>query len=512
MSISGASTRTFTDSTAVAGRVYYYLVRPVDSTPRNLTISTSEADSEVRILAPTNNYSFVHRWMVNQEICNSMHLPVSRGHNYRCAYTGPGETVTTSGSHYYDIGKDMLVDIAESGCPYTPAPSCTNHGCVGMGSPSGISEDEGAIYYDRSSGSCYINTDGGTTWNSYNSIVTHNAASTNNTNSALNPPIVNITQEKASAICSARSTTSATSSWTSHPAAVLPEKKEYMAYSAAPYGMSDSSITELEQGFSLNSVSRCNSTNASGIDHAFTDSEIPSSSYLFSLPGSASSEIRSLYTGSVPMGINYSTEACSSRYGVQDVYGNVAEWVKDTMSCILANNVCSATTGTALYSFDFDVGAFDIRYGFNMQTGPYNDANADSLSGVGDSPLTQWVFRDELFGAGKFSFPLAMPIYVDIESALPSSPALPYILDIGNTSGITASQLHEDGIIVNAASVLDYGSFAVGGSYLSGNLSGRYTSELIPESSSRPDVGFRCIIPIVDDNYPTDPARHLYSY
>jgi hypothetical protein len=105
-----------------------------------------------------------------------------------------------------------------------------------------------------------------------------------------------------------------------------------------------------------------------------------------------------------------------------------------------------------------------------------------------------------------------MPIYVDIESALPSSPALPYILDIGNTSGITASQLHEDGIIVNAASVLDYGSFAVGGSYLSGNLSGRYTSELIPESSSRPDVGFRCIIPIVDDNYPTDPARHLYSY
>jgi hypothetical protein len=191
---------------------------------------------------------------------------------------------------------------------------------------------------------------------------------------------------------------------------------------------------------------------------------------------------------------------------VQDVYGNVAEWVKDTMFCV-DTHVCTSTSGSLFDSSPF-------IYGFNMVSGPYNDSSADSAVGAADTPLTQWVFRDELFGAGKFSFPVAMPIHVDIgESALHDSPALPYILDIGNTSGITASQLHEDGIIVNAAEVGNgSGSFAVGGSYLSGNLSGRYTSELIPASSSRPDVGFRCIIPIVDDNYPADSARHLYSY
>ena len=60
MSITGSSTRTFTDSTAVSGTVYYYLVRPVDSTARHLTVSTPEVFSEVRIFAPKENYSFVH--------------------------------------------------------------------------------------------------------------------------------------------------------------------------------------------------------------------------------------------------------------------------------------------------------------------------------------------------------------------------------------------------------------------------------------------------------------------
>jgi hypothetical protein len=194
------------------------------------------------------------------------------------------------------------------------------------------------------------------------------------------------------------------------------------------------------------------------------------------------------------------------------------------------NASCTTLTGTALGDYNFASGTgllSTYRYAFNLLTGPFNDSNADSTVSTGDLYLTNWSYRDELYGAGKFSFPVGMPIYTDIgTSALYSvtstSPvdnaltALPYFLEIGPTSGLTTSQLHEDGLIVNAASVSSsanqYGAFAQGGSYLSGNLSGRYSSELIPDTSSRTDVGFRCYIPIVNGNYPSDSPLHPYSY
>lgn len=687
MTISDSTVRTFTDTTAVAGKVYYYLVRPVDSTTRHLSISTPEVYSEVRSLAPVENYAFVHRWMVNQEVCNSMHMTTSTAnrvdptHNYRCPYIGPGES-----SGYYDIGKDMLVDISENGCPYTAAPTCTSNGCVGIGDPTTLGVTGMAannIYYDRSAGSCYIYN--GAAWLSYNAaggaLI---AAASAKVNTALNAPLVNLVQSQAALVCTNRSSAAATAALTGvtpPPAAMsLPSKKEYIAYSAAPYGTSDSTLTDMEQGFSLNVQSRCNSSSANGIDTAFSDSSIPSTSYIFSLPGTSSSSIRSIYTGSVPWGINFSTETCSSRYGVQDVYGNIAEWVKDSMTCDTNTNTCAADAGTDLGDYDFDTSAgLGVNYGFDLITGPYNDVNADSATGSGDALLTEWIFRDELFGAGKFNFPMGMPMNVDIgtgTSPISGSTAIPFLLDIGPTAGITSGQLHEDGIVVNGAlttlisfaqattietdaiqvknranthytntsalvayaeDTADYDSYptgtvehdaylaavsadnaalaaynaafsaasassisknaistspfdvatsdlvastkalittantlvgtartyavtaqtkayltadavlqadsdtaktsgdalladsatslasanvvvsgvgglAVGGSYLSGNLAGRYTSELIPATVTREDVGFRCYIPVDKDNYPADVGRHIYSY
>lgn len=522
MTISDATVKTFTDKTAVAGKVYYYLVRPVDSSTRHLTISTPEVYSEVRVLAPTENYAFVHRWMVNQEICNSMHMTTSTTnkvdptHNYRCPYSGPGESATYPG--YYDIEKDMMVDISESGCPYSAAPKCTANGCVGIGDPtslgvSGMVADD--IYYDRSAGTCYAYD--GAAWNDYNTAVL-TAANVAKTNTALNAPLTNISKAQASAICTMRLTTAPLANLIAPPAhPSLPTKKEFIAYSASPYGMSDALITDLEQGFSLNVQSRCNSTNANGIDTAFSDSSIPSTSYIFSLPGTASSTIRSIYTGSVPFGVDASTESCSSRYGVQDVYGNVAEWVKDGMDCSDPTKICTANAGTDLGDYDFS-GSSDF-YAFDLSTGPFNDSNVATVGpDAADSYLTEWDFRDELFSAGKFNFPLGMPINVDIGSvgAFNGKAFLNYLLDIGPTNGITTNQLHEDGIIVNGTAVnagaTKKGSFAQGGSYLSGNRAGRYTSELVPDADLRSDVGFRCYIPIDKTNYPADAGRHTYSY
>lgn len=516
--------RTFTDTTAIAGKVYYYLVRPIDSN-HSFATYTPDVISEVRVLAPVENYAFVHRWIVNQEVCNSMHMTttttnkVDPTHNYRCPYSGPGESTVTPG--FYDIEKDMLVDISESGCPYSSAPKCSSSGCIGIGAPatltlSGMLAND--VYYDRSAGGCYIYD--GAAWVGYNAAsAVQIAAASVKSNTALNAPLVNISEAQANLVCTNRSSASATANLTgviSTPQ--LPTKKEYVAYSSAPVGMSDAVITDIEQGPSLNLQSRCNSLSANGLETSYTDSTIPSSSFLYSLPGTASSGIRSLYTGSIPWGSDMGTEACSSRYGIQDVYGNVAEWVKDKMTCNGAPSafVCKTNAGTSLGDYNFGGGA---KYGFDFVTGPYSDANGDSIAGAGDAFLTNWIFRDRLFTAGKFSFPVGMPININIGTSLPTSPSLPYLLDIGPTAGITNNQLHEDGITINGAAVnnaatnpTQTGSFAQGGSYLSGNLSGRYSSELVPDSVVRSDIGFRCYIPVDKTNFPADTARHNYPY
>lgn len=115
---------------------------------------------------------------------------------------------------------------------------------------------------------------------------------------------------------------------------------------------------------------------------------------------------------------------------------------------------------------------------------------------------------------------MGMPMYDGIAStALSTSPAIPFLLQINYTAGITKEQLHEDGIIVNGANVNDIvsnptqtGSFAQGGSYLSGNRAGRFSSELVPDSQVRPDIGFRCYFPIDPTNIPADTGFHSYSY
>jgi hypothetical protein len=531
MTIPNASTMTFTDTTAIAGKIYYYEVRPVDNSHK-LPTYTPEVFSEVRVLAPTPNYSFVHRWMVNQEICNSMHMTTSTSnkvdpsHNYRCPYNGPGEG-TGANAGFYDIGKDMLVDISESGCPYSSAPACDAvNGCTGIGSPDTVvSAAANKVYYDRSTGSCYINTSvgTGTSWSDFNTYGTPTVAIANLTNTALNAPLVKVTQPEAVAVCGKREIGTTYSNVLTGASPVgatnklsLPSKIEYMGYSAFPLGVSDSTITDNEQGFSLNAQSRCNSSNANGLSTYYTDSEVPSTSFSYTLPGTASSNIRSLYTGSVPWASSYGTETCSSRYGIQDTTGNVAEWVKDQMTCTSNNKNCTSVAGTQLGDYKFKQSApAGNPYAFDNLIGPFNDSDGNGPS-VSDLFLDKWILRDQLYNASLFSFPIAMPMNATIKTdpTLKVEPAIPYILKIGLTAGITTSQLHEDDFTVNAdqvyASASQTGSFAQGGSYLSGTGAGRYSSELIPLENSRPDVGFRCYFPIVPANYPTD-SFHPYT-
>lgn len=594
MSVANPTARKFVDTTAIAGKVYFYTVRPVDNTIRKMATYTPELYSEVRVLAPPENYSFVHRWTINQEICNSMNMTTSTAnkvdstHNYRCPYTGPGETII-AGVHYYDYGKDLLVDISESGCPYSDATvlGCGSNGCIGMGAPTSTVID-GTVYYDRSSGICSVRTAGA--WIRYNGT-----QAILNSNSALNPALTNITALEAGLSCQNRLAPALPVPGEAVLSTVsLPEKKDFMAYSAHPIGMTDSAISNLEQGFSLDAISGCNGSNASGLI-GYTDSTIPSSSYMYSLAGSASSTIRSVITGSVVLDrIFASTQSCLSRSGIQDVYGNVAEWVRDGMTCTSTGSAsadpytCMAETGltkTAMGSYNFGTVNTSIlpatsvapgTYGFDGVTGPFYDKNStivgpDSLDGF----MTEWNYVDRLFNAGNFSFPLGLPINTEISTRITPAPTAT-LLDVG--AGITSTQLHSDGIIVNGDNLVystgtasqsatttitgvgtswtaamvggDFvyadgtsagkvisvvsttsltvdaafvftkpsqgytisapGHFAVGGSYLSGLRSGRYTMELVPDTNNtRKDIGFRCVIPV--SSYGPD-TIHTYPY
>lgn len=531
--ITDPSVMTFTDTTAIAGKVYFYVVRPVsysmyNGSPRTFPTYTPEIFSEVRVIASPANYSFVHRWIVNQEICNGMNITTTTSpskvdptKNFRCEYVGPGESTVTPG--YYDYGRDLLVDSNELGCAYAPAPKCSANGCIGIGNPnSGFDLSDvvtNDLFYDRNSGTCY-QYDGA----AFQTIQTVglNATALAKVNSALNAPLVNLTQAKSASVCSTRTAPVATG--VTFQPMTLPSKKDYNAYASQRIDKTDPEITEMELGYSLNIQSRCNSSGASGLETAFTDASIPSTSFIYSLPGTYASGIRSLYTGSVAWSSSKGTEACVSRFGIQDLYGNVAEWTTDRMSCTSANHTCTSTgMGASYTAYDFDPAAGTLNYGFENVVGPFNDTETGgALDGpsANDTDLTSWIFEYQFFTASKFSYPIGLPISSNIiasTSVAKTSPSLTYIMDIGPSSGIPSNKLHGDGMIPNVATVRNIvtnptqiGSFAVGGSYLSGDMSGRFTSELVPAVTSRPDIGQRCIVPV--NNYTYTDSQHVYPY
>ncbi|NOT78233.1 MAG: hypothetical protein HOP07_04440 [Bacteriovoracaceae bacterium] len=214
---------TFTDYTLVhpyvadptkinEGAIFYYKVEAFINGNKVGFLGTY-ADSIVRVVLPPANMTFAHRWMLNQQMCGELNKKISNGevdreNDYKCLYNGLASTFDSlSNSYYYDMKGDLLVDRFRMGCNFSrggTAKSCSNVNytvpaskvffegatndpakdrivgdCVGYGGSTGTSPNAkilaipGAVFIDRSSQSCYINTtsagllDGngkGTTW------------------------------------------------------------------------------------------------------------------------------------------------------------------------------------------------------------------------------------------------------------------------------------------------------------------------------------------------------------
>lgn len=496
--ITNPSTRTYVDSTATENTVYFYLVQPLDSTlPQGRPTATSEVFSEIRVVAPPRNTAFVHRWMVNQEVCTLMNRSglVESENNFRCAYAGPGDSLI-GGVSYYDLGSDLIVDLAEASCPYTRS-GCTANGCIGLGAPSAGMAVTGNYYYDRSSGTCHYAPSNGV-WRAMDDdlLVPNTDISVtdmNRTLEPLNPPLVNIRATRANLFCNRRSNHTGIDGLNADPVTRLPYRKEQIGYSSHPIGSTSLQIDQIERGLSLNSSSKCNSSAASGLEFAYTNTQVPATSFSYSVPGTETSDIRSIHTGSIPIGQSTSTQSCVSRFGIQDVYGNVSEWVRDRMRCD-ADNTCTAEAalGPVINTMQSVGDTLFGNYEMDGVKGPCRDLNADGLCNASDAPLTDWKIQDKSFDASFFTLPLGLPIHrlYPINNPDFVSPISGSVLEIGPTSGITISSLHNDGIYINAEQLMAVagtrrGNMATGGGYLDGDTAGRWNFEFVPET----DIG-----------------------
>jgi hypothetical protein len=498
----------------IPGSVYFYEVRPVLTVSGvNIPTDTSEVFKTIRVVSPPNNMAFVHQAMANKGICSLMNKTSDPRYQYNCTYQGPGERIENDGSRTtltYDLKHHLLVDRFEAGCNFTNPPVCngTNDGsCIRISDPTGDTSDssddvdasDDTVFYDRSTGKCIIKVDN--TVGNWKEIEASTDIATLDENEfdhryAELPPLVNVTQEFSHEFCQLRSLEKVnniigiSSNDLQSLGGRLPSRKEQIAYSLWSSSKTTSQIQTIEEGLSLNSTSKCNTSQANGLTIYYSDSPHPDSNTLFTLPGSSTSGIRSLMTGS---NSTKGTANCVSQFGIQDAIGNVKEWVYDRIQCsslsICEGVVSGDTTWDALLTSDGTGDHFETsdsygtfsKYKLDGKIGPCRDSDSD---GECDSYMGEWEFDDQLYSAGRFILPMGLPAHTEFNLNNYSSDISPFLLDIGPTSGITNARLANDKFILNShhifAEKTGCGSLATGGSYLSGGGAGVFHLEAIP--------------------------------
>lgn len=504
------STYTFMDNYYYSFRpptpntVYFYEIRPVVD---GVVTATNDVFKEVRIISPPKNMSFVHRWMANKTICDLMNRTTDPNNGYRCEYVGPGD-VTVSSTQYYDIEFDMLVDRYEAGCAYSAAPTCSgtvDGSCIGIDDPTteGATAVDGSVYYARSNGTCYVRVAGA--WNQLTGTTDIDNYLAGVDNAALGadpqfdettdkyynrsnlPPLVNVTQEDAHYFCRNLNDIDNTELYGigNDLSYKLPSRKEQVAFSqwdtSDENSDTDAEILALETGLSLNSVSKCNSSNASGIDSAYSDVSVPSSSDFYTLPGTFTSNIRSVVTGSSE------TANCKSLFGVQDAIGNVAEWTVDRIICDDLSSCTVSTGGQKLtdalnsdtISSDATEASIYDRWALDGVKGPCNDASGGD--DVCDSNIGSWSIETEAYSAGRMFVPVGLVAHRDFLADNPTS--ISDMLELGTV--IDHDLLHDDVISVNSmyafAGSNHCSGLAYGGGYDGeGTGAGVWSMEYIP--------------------------------
>jgi hypothetical protein len=445
---------TYTDATVSNGTTYYYTITPVVGGVA--TLETVSADSEVKVIVPPANMALLHRWAANQEMCGLMGRAIDRTQNYSCSYSGPGNV-----SSRYDVGRSNFVDAYELGCNYTPAPACgdATNGCLGTSDPAGGTGSVNNVYYNRGNGNCWVKTGSATWQNANDSSIASSFRAMMATNIPGLPPLVNLDQNRSYDSCQALSVTGFSGN-----KKLLTHQQQVIA-GAWDSSLSDATISSIENGSSLNVTGNCNSNSGSGL----TYDNLTTPANFETLPGTNASGIRSVITGST------STQNCVSRYGVQDMAGNVWQWSSDQLgTCDPGTHTCLGLTST------LDTTNTDWN-GLNF--------NGTIAPGGGGSNVTEWNFSAMSFSASRFLVSLGLPM-VDASDAWDT-------LAIGGGAGqFNPTKFHGNHFWLytdNGGS--QRGAFAGGGWY-DGSQAGRFALVLdYGPAGTDSYIGARCALP-----------------
>ncbi len=453
-----ASTRTYTDSNVTGGTTYYYTIAPVMNGSGSAVEPQSASDKEIKIIAPPANMVLLHRWAANREMCVELMGKTSdRTNHYRCSVaTGANAPPGTGNTGFVDLGSSIFVDTYGQGCNYTATNTCTdstvNGGaaapCIGTRStPVGnVTAPSGTVYYSRANATCYINTSSGsgTSWTDANSTMTANRR-TMGANSPGLPPLVWVSQLQGHEVCGGQTVSGFAGTKR------LLRRKEQLMVSAWDSSWSHATIDSTEySATSLLTTNGCNTNSANGL--TFDDTRTPGT--LDTLPSTLTLGLKTLRIG------NTTTTGCVSRYGAQDMVGNVLQWVSEQITC--TSLPCTGRTSTT-------------------------DATNDDLNGVLFNGTQGPNTSNLLFSTnGRIQFPLGIPI---ISASFAGDGVITW-----SGSG-TANEFHGDRFFLTGSAtrgMLTGG--ATSGTY-GGTNAGRYLMQFVwAETYSASNVGFRCAL------------------
>lgn len=480
-----ATTRTYIDSTVVAGTTYYYTIAPVVA--GSTVILSAAADLEAKVIVPKDNMVLLHRWAANKEMCDLMGRAVDRTNNYRCTVaTGGNAPPATDGSGFVDLGQSIFIDAYEQGCNYTASNACTDatvsggaaSPCIGIRStPNGnVTAAAGSIYYSRQSATCYINTSGttGTSWTAANSATAAQRQAMGSAAPGL-PPFALVSQTSSQDVCTGQGVSGFAGTKR------LLKRREQLLVGAWDSSLNDTTVGTIENGTNLDTTHYCNTNYASPQGNTTTDisgsnptiaydnNVIPSAkdtlpACRFGDCASTASTVRSVRTGSS------ATSSCVSRYGAQDVVGNVWEWSSDQINC--NGTTCSGQTGGSNTADSTNTDWAGLA--FDDTQGPTKDPTHTTLNTAGTGySITSW---------GYMQFPAGIPI------AQQSS------FSGDGVVSLTSTQFHGDYFWINVTSSAR-GAFAGGGWY-AGASAGRFALSLhVGPANTYTFLGFRCALP-----------------
>lgn len=416
----------------VGGKTYYYRVvlqkNNLDVAFANTNssdIEINEANAILKVVVPTKNMAFVHRFAFNKHQCtrinksinHSFHAwpdisndytldyddisymegrsvrgskyktpPVSRNYdianNYRCEYNGMG-SVTEGGKFYFDIGKSFLVDRFGVGVNIGIGKCDLDSGgknCIGYwGNTENVNTamlgraQEGTTFYrltDRYYYSTYnviVNTSfgDGTTWDRIRYLTDEQFDKYNQgmfSNNAYLPP-ARISHNHARTYCASRTENI---DGVDKPAR-LGSRQEYIVFGAWHDDLAPKDIVKLESRLKINGEDditnhACLTQNPyttgqyRGMDYdpapyntnAFDPNDLSANSYpAISLidwtaqnRGSNEYDRSSYYkTGSFSSNATHSSHLCVSKFGVQDMLGNIDEFSIEVINKTGARNV-----------------------------------------------------------------------------------------------------------------------------------------------------------------------------